>query len=36
VAVERRTTQGGAGPDPVSRQLRRFERRIEIDAERIG
>jgi argininosuccinate lyase len=36
VTVGRRTTPGGAGPDPVARQLRRFERRIEVDAERVG
>jgi argininosuccinate lyase len=35
-AVTRRTTPGGAGPEPVARQLRRFERRVELDVERVG
>ncbi|HEX8805277.1 MAG TPA: argininosuccinate lyase [Acidimicrobiales bacterium] len=35
-AVTRRTTPGGAGPDPVAVQLRRFERRLGVDAERLG
>ena len=34
--VSRRRTAGGAGPDPVARQLQRFERRLEVDAERLG
>jgi argininosuccinate lyase len=34
--VARRTTPGGAGPDPVAVQLGRFARRLEVDAERIG
>jgi len=35
-AVTRRTTPGGAGPEPVAHQLRRFERRVELDVERVG
>jgi argininosuccinate lyase len=35
-AVTRRTTPGGAGPEPVGDQLRRFARRLEVDAERIA
>ncbi|HEX6424810.1 MAG TPA: argininosuccinate lyase [Acidimicrobiales bacterium] len=35
-AVTRRTTAGGAGPDPVADQLERFARRLDADAERIG
>ena len=35
-AVSRRRTAGGAGPDPVALQLQRFERRLEVDAERLG
>ena len=34
--VSRRRTAGGAGPDPVSLQLERFGRRLEVDAERLG
>jgi argininosuccinate lyase len=34
--VSRRRTAGGAGPDPVALQLQRFERRLEVDAERLG
>jgi argininosuccinate lyase len=36
VAVSRRTTPGGAGPDPVAAQLLRFARRVEVDEERVG
>jgi argininosuccinate lyase len=35
-AVARRTTPGGAGPEPVAHQLRHFERRVELDVERVG
>jgi argininosuccinate lyase len=35
-AVTRRTTAGGAGPDPVADQLERFARRVDADAERLG
>jgi argininosuccinate lyase len=35
-AVTRRTTPGGAGPDPVAVQIDRFARRLGTDAERIG
>jgi argininosuccinate lyase len=34
--VTRRTTPGGAGPDPVAVQIDRFARRLGTDAERIG
>ncbi|HEX5945158.1 MAG TPA: argininosuccinate lyase [Acidimicrobiales bacterium] len=34
--VTRRTTPGGAGPDPVAVQVERFARRLDTDAERIG
>jgi argininosuccinate lyase len=34
--VSRRTTPGGAGPDPVAVQLERFARRLDADAERIA
>jgi argininosuccinate lyase len=34
--VARRTTPGGAGPDPVAVQIERFARRLDADAERIG
>jgi argininosuccinate lyase len=34
--VARRRTPGGAGPEPVEEQLERFERRIAVDAERLG
>jgi argininosuccinate lyase len=34
--VARRTTPGGAGPEPVEEQLRRFERRIVFDVDRLG
>jgi len=34
--VTRRTTPGGAGPDPVAVQIERFARRLDTDAERIG
>jgi argininosuccinate lyase len=36
LAVTRRTTPGGAGPEPVADQLRRFDRRLDRDAERIA
>jgi argininosuccinate lyase len=35
-AVTRRTTPGGAGPDPVAVQIERFARRLDTDVERIG
>ena len=35
VAVTRRTTRGGAGPEAVARQLERFRARLEADAARI-
>jgi argininosuccinate lyase len=35
-SVSRRRTPGGAGPDPVAAQLQRFERRLALDAERLG
>ena len=35
-AVARRTTPGGAGPDPVAAQVERFARRLDADAERVG
>ncbi|HYZ98460.1 MAG TPA: argininosuccinate lyase [Acidimicrobiales bacterium] len=34
--VARRRTPGGAGPDAVAVQLDRFERRLAVDAERLG
>jgi argininosuccinate lyase len=34
-AVARRTTPGGAGPDPVAEQLKRFTERVARDAERL-
>jgi argininosuccinate lyase len=34
--VARRRTPGGAGPEAVEAQLERFERRIAVDAERLG
>ncbi len=34
--VTRRTTPGGAGPEPVADQLRRFAHRLDRDAERIA
>jgi argininosuccinate lyase len=34
--VVRRTTPGGAGPDPVAVQIERFARRLDSDAERVG
>ena len=36
VAVGRRTTAGGAGPDAVADQLRRFRERLRVDRERLG
>src|SRR5690606_10348963 len=33
--VSRRTTPGGAGPDPVAAQIERFARRVDADAARI-
>jgi argininosuccinate lyase len=35
-SVARRRTPGGAGPEPVEVQLEQFERRIVVDAERVG
>ena len=34
--VTRRTTPGGAGPEPVAAQVQRFARRIDADLERLG
>ena len=34
--VTRRTTPGGAGPDPVATQVQRFARRLDADVERLG
>jgi argininosuccinate lyase len=36
VPVARRRTPGGAGPEPVAEQIERFERRLVLDAERLG
>jgi argininosuccinate lyase len=36
VAVQRRTTPGGAGPGPVAEQLRRFEQLLADTAARLG
>jgi argininosuccinate lyase len=36
VAVRRRTTPGGAGPDAVAEQLRHFRARLEIDEARLA
>ncbi|HEV2360318.1 MAG TPA: argininosuccinate lyase [Acidimicrobiales bacterium] len=36
VAVRRRTTPGGAGPEAVAAQLERFTNRMHVDAERIA
>lgn len=36
VAITRRTTPGGAGPQPVAAQLQSFNRRLEVDRARIG
>jgi argininosuccinate lyase len=35
VAVSRRRTPGGAGPDPVKIQLDRFRTRLEVDRRRL-
>jgi argininosuccinate lyase len=35
VAVTRRTTPGGGGPDPVARQLERFRQRLDADRVRL-
>jgi argininosuccinate lyase len=35
VAVTRRTTAGGGGPDPVARQLERFRHRLDADRARL-
>jgi len=35
-AVSRRTTPGGAGPDPVAEQVERFARKLEADTGRVG
>jgi argininosuccinate lyase len=34
--VQRRTTPGGAGPEPVAVQVQRFARRLDADADRLG
>ena len=36
VAVTRRTTPGGGGPEPVARQLDRFRARLAADHSRLG
>ena len=36
VAVQRRTTPGGAGPKPVAEQLSRFRQRVADDRERVA
>ena len=36
VAVRRRTTPGGAGPEPVRIQLERFRGRLARDADRLA
>jgi argininosuccinate lyase len=36
VAVTRRTTPGGAGPAPVTEQLARFGRRLDVDRSRVA
>ena len=36
VAVTRRTTAGGGGPDPVARQLDRFRQRLDADRARLA
>jgi argininosuccinate lyase len=36
VGVRRRTTRGGAGPDPVAVQLERFKARLAADEARLG
>ncbi|WP_208027855.1 argininosuccinate lyase [Rhabdothermincola sediminis] len=36
VAVRRRTSPGGAGPEPVAAQLERFRERVAADRERLG
>ncbi|HEX7096520.1 MAG TPA: argininosuccinate lyase, partial [Acidimicrobiales bacterium] len=36
VAVTRRSTPGGAGPEPVGVQLERFRARLAADAARVG
>ena len=36
VSVTRRTTPGGAAPDPVAAQIERFRTRIATDADRLG
>ena len=36
IAVTRRTSPGGAGPEPVADQLRRFREHLLIDEERLG
>jgi argininosuccinate lyase len=36
VPVARRRTPGGAGPEAVAEQIERFERRLVLDAERLG
>jgi argininosuccinate lyase len=36
VPVSRRTTRGGAGPDPVADQMVRYEQQLAAEAERLG
>jgi argininosuccinate lyase len=36
VAVRRRKTAGGAGPDPVAEQLRRFADQLSVDEQRLA
>lgn len=36
VPVTRRTTPGGAGPEPVARQIEQFARRLDVDRSRLS
>jgi hypothetical protein len=36
VAVSRRTTPGGAGPDAVADQLKRYAHQLAVDASRLA
>jgi argininosuccinate lyase len=35
VPVTRRTTPGGAGPEPVARQMERFARRLDVERSQL-